>query len=96
MYLIHPCGVGDWQQVLEPTLIEGGPFLGTVCRVGASEAPKVSTGTPPGITRFITTCQHGILAGDFFVPINREDFYHRERRAHREKIKQIKIFRESG
>ena len=48
IFLIHPCGVGDWQQVLEPTLIERGPFLGTVCRVGASEAPKVSTGTPPG------------------------------------------------
>ena len=48
LFFIHPCGVGDWQQVLEPTLIERGPFLGTVCRVGASEAPKVSTGTPPG------------------------------------------------
>ena len=48
MFLTHPCGVGDWQQVLEPTLIERGPFLGTVCRVGASEAPEVPTGTPPG------------------------------------------------
>ena len=61
-----PCGVGDWQYVLEPTVIKRGPFLGVVCRLGASEAPKVSTGTPPGRTRFITTCQHGILAGDFF------------------------------